>query len=210
MSRSKPSDGDRAKFSRRGFLKGASVTVAAVGVTGAEAVANATQDAEMSILGPGPTPMKLTINDREYVVNAEPSTTLLDLLRDHLDMTGSKRVCNRGFCGACTVTLDGKTANACSMLAVDAVGKKIGTIEGISDGKGELSQLQKCFVKCDALQCGYCTPGMVVASTALLASNKNPARDEIKAGIAGNICRCGTYQNIFEAVEMTAKMGGVK
>ena len=209
MSRSKPADDSGAKFSRRGFLKGAGVTAAAVGIQGPGAIAD-TQDEELTILGPGPTPMRLEINGREYVVNAEPSTTLLDLLRDRLDMTGSKRVCNRGFCGACTVRLDGKTVNACSTLAIDAVGKKVATIEGEAGPNGELSELQQAFVKCDALQCGYCTPGMVMASAALLDKNPSPNRDEIKDGIAGNICRCGTYQNIFEAVESCAKKGGGK
>ena len=133
--------------------------------------------------------------------------TLLDVVRDRLDLTGTKRVCDRGSCGACTMMVEGIAVNSCSMLAIDADGKEITTIEGISNGD-QLTPLQEAFIECDALQCGFCTPGMVVACTALLKSNPSPTRAEIAEGIAGNICRCGTYQNIFEAVEQAARKGG--
>ena len=191
--------------SRRGFLKGAGVTVAAVGVTGAAAVAQ-DSEAEVVILGPGPVDMKLKVNGAVRTVKVPPSATLLDTLRGPLDLTGAKRVCNRGSCGACTVHIDGKTVKSCSMLALDAVGRDIRTIEGLAP-EGELTPLQQAFVDCDAMQCGFCTPGMVMSCTALLERNAEPTRDEVRTGIAGNICRCGTYQNIFEAVDQAGGTG---
>ncbi|MEC9477116.1 MAG: (2Fe-2S)-binding protein [Planctomycetota bacterium] len=194
--------------SRRTFLKGAGA-VAAVGVAHipATAVAHVGKDADADVLGPGPVSIRLSVNQTELEVKAPPSTTLLDLLRDHHGLTGAKRVCDRGSCGACTVLLDGRVVDSCSMLAIDAVGREITTVEGIGTPEN-LSDLQQAFVEKDALQCGFCTPGMVVSCTALLAENPKPSRDQIRQGIAGNICRCGTYQNIIEAVEHTFRKGG--
>lgn len=198
----------RDGVSRRTFLKGAGA-VAAVGVSQipATAVGPVGQEADVDVLGPGPVPIRLRINKTDREVEAPPSTTLLDLLRDHHGLTGSKRVCDRGSCGACTVLLDGRVVDACSMLAIDAVGREITTVEGIGT-PDNLTALQQAFVEKDALQCGFCTPGMVVSCTALLAENPKPDRDQIRQGIAGNICRCGTYQNIIEAVEHTSRKGG--
>ena len=202
---------DGSHLNRRGFLKGAGLTAAAVTVTGKAAIGGIHQDGEVTILGPGPTSMKLRINGADYVVNAEPFATLLDVLRDWLDLTGSKRVCNRGFCGACTVHVNGRTVNACSMLAIDAVRQDIRTIEGIAGADGELAPIQQAFIDCDATQCGFCTPGMIMACTGVLERNPKPSRDEVRAGISGNICRCGTYQNIFEAVDQASgQVGGGK
>lgn len=191
--------------SRRAFLKGASA-VAAVGVVQIPAVTSGEETA-VDLLGPEAVPIRLRINEVDKEIEAPPSTTLLDLLRDHHGMTGTKRVCDRGSCGACTVLIDGKVVDSCSMLAIDAVGCQITTVEGIGTPEN-LSELQKAFVEKDALQCGFCTPGMVVSCTALLAENPTPSRDQIRQGIAGNICRCGTYQNIIEAVEQASRKGG--
>lgn len=195
--------------SRRLFLKGAGVAAAAVSVAQLPTDVQATSGAEdePTILGPGSVPIPLRINGVECQSEAAPSTTLLDLLRDHQGLTGAKRVCDRGSCGACTVLLDGRTVDSCSMLAIDAVGREITTVEGIGTPEN-LSDLQQAFIEKDALQCGFCTPGMVVSCTALLKENPTPDRDQIRRGIAGNICRCGTYQNIIEAVEHASRKGG--
>ena len=200
----------REDVSRRGFLKGAGFAVAATGLVGPAAGATVEAQDKVKVVGPGPVALRLDVNGKTYATKAEPHWTLLDLLRDRLDLTGAKRVCDRGSCGACTVHVDGHAVNSCSMLAHDAVGKKITTIEGLSSGD-DLTPVQDAFVKCDALQCGFCTPGMVMACTSFLEKTPNPkSRDEIAEGIAGNICRCGTYQNIFEAVEMASANGDKK
>ena len=206
----KPDPHPESSVTRRSFLKGASLTVAAVGVAGPGATVThgaTAATAKAPVIGPGPTAMKLEINGVERSIEAPPSTTLADALRDEIGLTGTKRVCDRGSCGACTVMIDGRTVDSCSMLAIDAVGRKIQTVEGCGTPE-KPSVLQEAFVECDALQCGFCTPGMVVSCTALLRDNPNPTRAEIAEGISGNICRCGTYQNIFEAVELAAKKGG--
>ncbi len=195
--------------SRRLFLKGAGVAAAAVSVAQLPSDVQATSGAEdePTILGPGPVPIQLRINGVDGQAEAAPSTTLLDFLRDHQGLTGAKRVCDRGSCGACTVLLDGRTVDSCSMLAIDAVGSEITTVEGIGTPEN-LSDLQQAFIEKDALQCGFCTPGMVVSCTALLKENPTPDREQIRRGISGNICRCGTYQNIIEAVEHVSRKGG--
>ena len=138
------------------------------------------------------------------MLEVEPRTTLLDALRDQLGFTGSKRVCDRGQCGACTVIMNGETVLACTMLAVDAEGTKIETVEGLADGD-KLHPVQESFVQHDAMQCGFCTPGFIMSSMALLRSNANPTWEEIKHGVSGNLCRCGTYPHIFVAVDEAAK-----
>jgi aerobic-type carbon monoxide dehydrogenase small subunit (CoxS/CutS family) len=196
--------------SRRAFIKGASLTVAAVGVAGpgASIARGARLDApEVPILGPGPVPMTLRVNGVERALETPPSTTLLDALRDSLGLTGAKRVCDRGSCGACTVLLDGRVVDSCSMLAIDAVGREVTTVEGCGTPENP-SALQSAFVECDALQCGFCTPGMVVTTTALVRAVPRPSREQVAQAISGNICRCGTYQNIFEAVERATRGGG--
>ncbi len=142
-------------------------------------------------------------------MSVEPRVTLLDALRNHLDLTGAKPVCERGGCGACTVLVDGAPIVSCLMLAADAEGHEITTVEGLGSPE-KMSALQAAFVEKDALQCGFCTPGFVVAGTALLAQNPHPSRDEIKAGLAGNLCRCGTYGRIFEAVEAASRASAGK
>jgi xanthine dehydrogenase YagT iron-sulfur-binding subunit len=198
---SPPDDGSRTPaFSRRSFLKTAGVGAAATTVVGVGAKGEAA-----TILGPDAVTLSLKVNGAARTVTVEPRVTLLDALRNHLDLTGSKQVCDRGACGACTVLLDGAPVNSCLVLAADAEGHEITTIEGIGTPE-KMSALQAAFVEKDALQCGFCTPGFVVSGTALLAGNAHPTRDEIKAGLAGNLCRCGTYGRIFEAVEAASKV----
>lgn len=195
--------------SRRSFLQGAGVAAAAAGISRlpAEALAEERAAAGLKELGPEAGKITLNVNGGSKSASAPPSTTLLDFLRNDLGVTGPKRVCDRGSCGACTVLLDGQVVDSCSMLAVDAVGKEITTVEGIGT-PDNLSHLQKAFIEKDALQCGFCTPGMVVTCTAMLKENPNPSREEIRQGLSGNLCRCGTYQNIIEAVEHASRTGG--
>jgi aerobic-type carbon monoxide dehydrogenase small subunit (CoxS/CutS family) len=190
-----------AGLTRRGFMQGVGVAggVAAVGTRAAKAAA-----ARPKVLPAKKTPITLHVNGKDRKLSVEPRLTLLRALRNDLDLTGPKEICDRGACGGCSVLLDGDLVTSCMTLAVDAVGKKITTIEGLSDGN-KLHPIQEAFVKHDALQCGFCTPGMVMACKALLDKNKNPDLVQIKKGLAGNICRCGTYNRIFAAVQTASK-----
>ena len=195
--------------SRRDFLRGAAVGAASVGVlTGREAEAQ--QEAGVVPLVKGTTTVTLKVNGQDRQVRVEPRTTLLDALRDGrdpggtpLDLTGAKRVCDRGSCGSCTVQLDGRTIYACSVLALDAVGRDIQTLEGLASAE-KLHALQEEFIQHDGLMCGFCTPGFLMSAANLLEHNPSPSRDQIKHALNGNICRCGTYVRIFEAVEAAA------
>jgi carbon-monoxide dehydrogenase small subunit len=143
--------------------------------------------------------IRLIVNEQEYELLVGPNETLLDVLRDGLGLTGTKKGCDSGECGACTVLLDGIPILSCMTLACEVEGKKIQTIEGIAKG-GELHPVQEAFVECGAIQCGFCTPGMVLAAVALLKSNPTPTTDEIKKAISGNLCRCTGYIKIIEAI----------
>ena len=191
----------QSKFSRRGFLKGAAAGVAgaATGLPVAEGVATGP-----AILGPGAVAMSLTVNGTERKVEVDPRTTLVNLLRNELDLTGTKIICDGGACGGCSVLVDGLLVNSCMMLALDADGVKVETVEGLAEGD-KLHPIQEAFCHHDALQCGFCTPGMIMACKSLLDGNKSPSAGEIREGLAGNICRCGTYTRIFEAVHTVAK-----
>ena len=193
-----------AGLSRRGFLKGVGgglLSGAALneGLIGAQVAAAA---------GPeplkGPQAIQLKINGAARQVSVEPRTTLLAALRDQLGLTGSKEVCDRGQCGACTVLLDGEAVLACMILALDARGHEITTVEGLAQGD-QLSPVQQAFVDHDGLMCGFCTPGLVMASTALLRKTPDPTPEEIRLGVSGNLCRCGTYPKVFAAVEDAAR-----
>jgi aerobic-type carbon monoxide dehydrogenase small subunit (CoxS/CutS family) len=194
-------DHETPGFDRRTFLKTAGVGAAATSLVGMGAPGEGA-----TVLGPDPITLDLKVNGSVRPVTVEPRVTLLDALRNHLDLTGAKPVCDRGGCGACTVLLDGNPVVSCMMLAADAEGHEITTIEGIGTPE-KMSPLQAAFVECDAMQCGFCTPGFVVAGTALLAKHPHPSLAQIKDGLAGNLCRCGTYGRIFEAVHKAATAG---
>jgi aerobic-type carbon monoxide dehydrogenase small subunit (CoxS/CutS family) len=148
----------------------------------------------------------LSVNGKDSPIRITPQTTLLHALRESLDLTGSKEVCDRGACGGCTVHLDGRSVNSCMVLAVDAVGRQVTTVEGLKKGD-QLDPVQQAFVDHDACQCGFCIPGFVMRSRALLDETPQMTRDQIKHGLCGNICRCAAYTRIFDAVESVAKGG---
>jgi xanthine dehydrogenase YagT iron-sulfur-binding subunit len=196
-----PEDGTPSPgFSRRAFLKTAGVGAAATGLVGVES-----RPLGATVLGREAAPLSLKVNGALRTVSVEPRVTLLSALRNHLDLTGAKQVCDRGSCGACTVLLDGEPVCSCLMLAADAAGHEITTVEGLGTPE-KMSPLQAAFVECDALQCGFCTPGFVVAGTALLSHNPDPSLEQVKDGLAGNLCRCGTYGRVFEAVQKAARV----
>jgi len=196
-------------LSRREFLKGMGTGMIGTAVLGSGGLMP--QDAVAEILGPeaesisGKQTIQLKINGKLQSLEVEPRTTLLSAIRNKLNLTGTKEVCDRGQCGACTVLADNKAILSCMTLALDVRDKTITTVEGLSESETKLSAVQAAFVEKDGLQCGFCTPGFVVASTALLNENPNPTLDEIKLGLSGNICRCGTYPKVFEAVQTAAK-----
>src|SRR5258705_13772433 len=186
-----------SKFSRRGLLTGASLIAGATLVKGAEdAPKPGAGRAEK--LGPGRHPLTLTVNGEKRTVQVEPRDTLAHVLRDELQLTGTKIGCDRGACGACTVMLGDTPVPSCMTFALDAVGKPITTIEGLAKGD-QLAPIQAAFVAHDALQCGFCTPGMVMSCHALLLKNRSPTEDDVRKAVSGNTCRCGTYPKVFEA-----------
>jgi xanthine dehydrogenase YagT iron-sulfur-binding subunit len=199
-------------LSRRGFLTGSGLAAAAA--TGLaplpEALSQVGDAGDSTAVGPGPVPIALTVNGQKLTTKVEPRVTLLDALRNQLDVTGCKRVCDRGTCGACTVIMGGKTVYACSILAIDAQGKAIETIEGLGTG-ANMHPVSRAFVDNDAQQCGYCTPGFVMACTGFLKENPNPTEAQVNHGLGGNLCRCGTYMGIRKAVlQAAAAMKGGK
>jgi xanthine dehydrogenase YagT iron-sulfur-binding subunit len=189
-------------FSRRGFLKGVSISggVLSTGVLETEALAASTAKVD----GPGAVPITLNINGKMHKLEVEPRVTLCDALRNRLEITAAKRVCDRGTCGACTVIINGKAVYSCTTLAIDAQGKRIETLEGFST-PAHPHPLTKAFLDHDAEQCGYCTPGFVVAAKAFLDHTPNPTEADLKTGLGGNLCRCGTYMGIRKAVMQAAK-----
>jgi xanthine dehydrogenase YagT iron-sulfur-binding subunit len=185
-----------AGFNRRNFLKSA-------GVAGLAETIVPQREAEAqsgpSAVGPGDTPVRLNVNGKNIDLMIEPRVTLLDALRMRANLTGNKRGCDRGACGACTMLVDGRTVYSCSTLAIEVQGKKIRTVDGLANGN-ELHPVQQAFCEKDALMCGFCTPGFIMASVGLLEKNPNATPEQIKKGLDGNICRCGTFARIFEAV----------
>jgi xanthine dehydrogenase YagT iron-sulfur-binding subunit len=195
-------DSGESGVSRRDFLKISGVSaavplIASVGVLTAEAE-------ETAVQGPGKVPVALSINGKRYTAQLEPRVTLLDALRDNFDLTGAKRVCDRGTCGACTVLMDGKTVYSCSVFAIDAQSHAISTVEGLGS-PGKLHPIQQAFVDNDAQQCGFCTSGFVMASKAFLDKHPDPTPEQIKHGMGGNLCRCGTYAGMRLALVQAAK-----
>jgi aerobic-type carbon monoxide dehydrogenase small subunit (CoxS/CutS family) len=199
------------EVSRRGFIRGMGGGLAATA-----AVVAGVPDTETDALAQAPVPpatgkrlkgtvrVTLNINGENRSADVEPRTTLLNTLRDELDLTGAKKICDRGSCGGCTVIADGRNVYSCMMLAVDAQGKKITTVEGLGTPE-KMHPVQQAFVEQDALMCGFCTPGFVMTCTNLLQHNPNPTLDQVKQACAGNLCRCGTYPRVFEAALSAAK-----
>ena len=194
------SDAPKIEVTRRGFLKSAGLTAATTVIESASALAREAKEAvegDRSV-GPNALPVKLHVNGQEHTVIIEPRYTLAETLRENLGLTGTKVVCDRGSCSACTIWLDGTPALACMTLAIDVAGRKITTIEGLSHGD-HMHPVQAAFVKHDAMQCGFCTPGMVMSCAALLERNPDPQLADVKHAVSGNLCRCGTYPKVFAA-----------
>ncbi|HJQ69976.1 MAG TPA: (2Fe-2S)-binding protein [Blastocatellia bacterium] len=189
-------------LSRRTFLKASGISLSVPLVMGHRVVKVA--GAQVKVFGPGKVPVSLLINGKKYQATVEPRVTLLEALRHELDLTGAKRVCDRGTCGACTVIIDGKAVYSCTVLAIEGEGKAITTVEGLMQGN-TLHPLQQAFIDNDGQQCGFCTPGFVVACKAFLDRNPNPTAEEINKGLGGNLCRCGTYVGVRAAVAQAAK-----
>ena len=209
MSSNNPHDGPgrgpqhepRKGFSRRTFIEGVGIGAGAVGALGA---ADQAQAQNHEVLGPDPVPITLSINGKSHNLSVEPRVTLVDALRNMLDHTGAKKVCDRATCGACTVIVDGSPVYACTMLAIEAQGRRIETIEGISSDDA-MHPVQVQFVEHDAQQCGFCTPGLVMAGKAIVDSNPRPSMADVESGLSGNICRCGTYVGVRKAVYEAAR-----
>ena len=194
-----------ADLSRRGFLKGLGVGSVATGLLSPVSLKEALAR-EGGVVGPGEVPVTLKINGQNRQLNIEPRVTLLDALRNRLDLTGCKKVCDRGTCGACTVLVDRHPVYSCSMLALEAEGHEITSIEGLGTPE-RMNEVQKAFVHHDAQQCGFCTPGFVVACTAFVRKHPNATLEQVRAGLGGNLCRCGTYAGMMLAVVDAAKKG---
>jgi xanthine dehydrogenase YagT iron-sulfur-binding subunit len=195
-------------LSRRDFLKSTGVAVSA-GVLVGEGLLKAQGTSGAKVVGPGPVPLTLRINGQRRSLQLEPRVTLLDALRNHLDLTGAKKVCDRGTCGACTVILDGKAIYSCTMLAIDAQGHEIQTIEGLAP-QGTLHPISAAFVQNDAQQSGFCTPGFVMACKAYLDQHPAPTEAEVAQALGGNLCRCGTYMGVRRAAVAAARALGAK
>jgi xanthine dehydrogenase YagT iron-sulfur-binding subunit len=195
---------ERSGVSRRDFLKISTIAAAVPVVSGPKMVLAAGE--QVPVHGPGKVPMTFNVNGKTYKASLEPRVTLLDALRDSLDVTGAKRVCDKAECGACTVLLDDKPVYACSMLAIEGQGKKITTVEALMEN-GKLHPIQQAFVDNDASQCGFCTPGFVVACKAMLDKHPDPTPDDLLHELSGNICRCGTYAGIRGAIAQAARKG---
>jgi xanthine dehydrogenase YagT iron-sulfur-binding subunit len=204
-------DSKQGTFSRRGFLKGAGLTAAGTLLEQAQTLTAEVSKAahEPASQGPDAVAVRLHVNGQAHAVHVEPRETLATTLRDQVGLTGTKVVCDRGSCSACTVWVDETPQLACMTLTVDAGGKKITTIEGLAAGE-KLHPVQAAFVKHDAMQCGFCTPGMVMSCAALWKRNPHATRGEVAHAISGNLCRCGTYPRIFDAMDDLAKNGTAK
>ncbi|MEW6128302.1 MAG: (2Fe-2S)-binding protein [Acidobacteriota bacterium] len=197
------SDKEKAAVSRRTFLKASGISLGVPLVVGHRIVKVNGQD--VKIFGPAKSAVSLTVNGQKRTVEVEPRVTLLEALRNELDITGAKRVCDRATCGACTVMMDGKPVYSCTVLAIEAQGKSITTVESLMQGE-KLHPIQQAFVDNDGQQCGYCTPGFVMACKAFLDKNPNPTPEQVKKGLGGNLCRCGTYIGVRAAVLQAAQM----
>ncbi len=186
------------EVTRRNFLKGMGASAIATSMATTSLPLLPTAEAALPP-GAKEATVQLNVNDKTYRLKVKSHWTLLDVLRRELGLTGSKKGCNHGNCGACTVIVDGMAVYACSLLAIQMEGKKILTVEGLADGE-KLHPIQEAFSKQGGYQCGFCTPGQMMASKALLDKNPKPSSDEVRAALAGNLCRCGAYQKIIESV----------
>jgi xanthine dehydrogenase YagT iron-sulfur-binding subunit len=202
-------DGPRTGVTRRGFLKGTGAAAAVTGLTGELVSPAAGQETpeKATAFGPGQVRLDLSVNGKKVTTNVEPRVTLLDALRDYLDVTGCKRVCDRATCGACTVMLDGRPVYSCLTLALEARGTEVKTAESLG-ADGKLDAVPAAFAANDAQQCGFCTPGFVVAIRAALDKHPNATPEQIEAALCGNICRCGTYEQMRQAIVQLCKKGG--
>lgn len=201
-------DNQKRGTTRRTFLKSAGIVSASV--AGAEmlsGVPRAEAEAQSGAFGPGKVPLKLRVNGETRAVNVEPRTTLAEALRDELHLTGTKVVCDRGSCSACTVMLDKTPVCSCMTLAVDVGDRSVTTIEGLAHGE-DLHPIQAAFIEHDALQCGFCTSGMLMSCASLLERNPKPSADDVRTAISGNICRCATYPRVLEAVVAASQSKG--
>ena len=192
---------EQFSVSRRDFLKTAGVGSLATAVTAAdetEVGAQTVVETGARAVGPGEVPVTLTVNGKRLDLRIEPRVTLLDAVRNRADLTGNKRVCDRGACGACTMIVDGRTVYSCSTLAIEVQGKQIRTVDGLARGD-RLHPVQQAFCDKDALMCGFCTPGFVMATVALIEKHPNPTLEQARRGLDGNICRCGTFVRVLEA-----------
>jgi xanthine dehydrogenase YagT iron-sulfur-binding subunit len=198
------------QISRRNFLRGVSAAAIAGAIAKVTAAAQSvdTLDGQKPV-GPGPVKLVLQVNGTRQQVEVEPRVTLLDVLRNRLQLTGAKEVCDRATCGACTVLVNGQPVYSCMKLAVEMQAQEITTVEGLG-GPNNLTPIQRAFVECDALMCGYCTPGFVISLTALFTAKQKPTLEEIKKACSGNLCRCGTYPHIFKAAQRVAEAGPSK
>jgi aerobic-type carbon monoxide dehydrogenase small subunit (CoxS/CutS family) len=193
--------------SRRSFLSGASATAVGSAMLDSPLVAGkpaGAQAAVLPVVGPELAQISLRINGSIQTLAVAPNMTLAEVLRDLLDLTGTKIACNRGACSACTVWLDGAPVDSCMMLAVDVGDRSVTTIEGLAEGD-KLHRVQAAFIEHDAMQCGFCTPGMVMSCAALVEHNPHPSEDDVKAAISGHFCRCGAYQKVVEATLAAAQ-----
>jgi xanthine dehydrogenase YagT iron-sulfur-binding subunit len=193
-------------ISRRELLKGAGVSAVGAVLTdsGLVGLASAGEAGSARVLGPGAVPLSLTVNGQARSLRVDPATTLVEALRLELGLTGTKVGCDRGACSACTVWVDGEVRASCMTFALDVQGKKITTIEGLADGD-RLHPVQAAFVEHDAMQCGFCTPGMVMSCAALVEHNPRPSLEDVKGAVSGHLCRCGTYPNVFKATLAAAR-----
>ena len=194
---------EQFNVSRRDFLKSAGVGGLATAVT-AVADGDAAAQSGPHVVGPGEVPVTLTVNGKRLDLRIEPRVTLLDAVRQRADLTGNKRVCDRGACGACTMIVDGRTVYSCSTLAIEVQGKQIRTVDGLSTGNS-LHPVQQAFCDKDALMCGFCTPGFVMATVALIEKHPNPTPEQARKALDGNICRCGTFVRVMEAAMQAGK-----
>jgi xanthine dehydrogenase YagT iron-sulfur-binding subunit len=198
----------RQGLSRRSFLRGSALATAGATVIGAASAiigqAEAADSSGLSIIGPEQVPITLKVNGAARTLSVEPRMTLAEALRGLLGLTGTKIACNSGVCSACTVWLDGLPVCSCMMLAIDVGARSVTTIEGLASGN-QLHRVQAAFIEHDALQCGFCTPGMVMSCAALLERVPNPSPEDVQAAISGHLCRCGTYPHVVAATLAAAK-----